>query len=209
MLALLMSSCGMSMINETVSSPIAKIRWSGPFSLERPKLTGGAQPHGLIYAGRTASGGQQQLTGLTNDTTLQGDNFLLLTAYGSLKSAPRAYDLREVKSQLGGIPFPFESLTDETLRRGEDSFGVYFFKEFRSGGAANCVLAFRRLGLDTRVLPDGTALMEVVLRNCTNGSPEEALDPIRPKNLALAGVRAPDGKRDRPRAKGPRPAPAP
>lgn len=145
-----------------------------------------AQPSGLVLTQRRAPRSRQQIIGLANETTLRGDNFMLLVAYGSPAHVPRSFRLETVLETAGGVPYPFEELTDSDLNRQRDSLGTFFWKEFDTRTGVACVLAIRRLDYETRMLPANTAAMEVVLRNCVPGSAREALAPMRPDRLAVA-----------------------
>lgn len=141
-------------------------------------------PGALVMVQRSGSGEGVQLIGLDNMTTLQGDNFMWLRAYDGPVNA--RFDLDGMVARVGGVPRPFTSLDNRNLRNATDSLGTYFWQEWRSGGATNCVIAFRRLKSGARTLPKGTRALEVFLRNCVEGSMEQALIPIRNDRVGLS-----------------------
>ena len=139
-----------------------------------------AAPGALVMAQRTVGGDGEQIIGLANDTTLEGDNFLWLRARsGRGRAIGNSLDMADLVTQAGGVPSPFRTLDNSNLRTGSDSLGPFFWQEYRSGAQTNCVLAVRRLNSGALSLPTGTRVLEVMLRNCVNGSIEEALSPIR------------------------------
>lgn len=167
-----------------------------------------AQSSALVLIQRpVAPTTREQIVGLANETTLAGDNFLLLVAYGSPATVPRDYTLAGTLERAGGVPFPFVSISDSELRRRADSLGTYFWKEFDTRTGVACVLAIRRLDFDSRMLPANTAAMEVVLRNCVTGSAEEALAPLRPDQLSVGFASANINGSVRPRVLNPLAAP--
>lgn len=184
-------------------------RASREFFLEPVRNAWAAEAEALVLAQRRLPRAREQLIGLTNDTTLRGDNFILLVAYGSPAHVPRSFTLESVLERVGGVPFPFETLSDAELKRRRDGLGTTLWKEFDTRTGVNCVLALRRLEFDTRILPANTAAMEVVLRNCVTGSTEEALEPVGPDRLAVGIMSASVNGGVRPRVLNPLAAPEP
>lgn len=146
------------------------------------------EPLSLIGLQRELPGESEQIVALSNDTSTRGDNFLLLVARHRNKAAVPTFQLAEFVKRAGGTPHPFGSMTDRDLRSGTDRLGDYFWLEYRSGGATNCVLAIRRVGSDARILPRNSNAMDVMLRNCVAGSIELALEPIRDTHLGSVSV---------------------
>lgn len=144
-----------------------------------------AQAGTAVLLRRVLPGERQQLIGLVNDTAVRGDNFLLLVAYGAPNSIPPGPKLETVLERVGGVPYPFENLSDSDLYQKRDALGPYFWKEFMAE-QTRCVLAVRRLDFDSRIIPAGSSAMEVVLRNCVDGTFEEAIAPLQPQRLAFA-----------------------
>jgi len=159
------------------------------YSLGRLNQTWTATPQALLMIQRTGAGEGTQIVALENNTTLEGDNFLWLRAHGG-RPAGR-FDLDGIVTRAGGVPAPFRSLDNRNLRTGNDSLGPYFWQEWRSGAATNCVLALRRLDSGTRSLPSGTRSLEVFLRNCVDGPIEQALAPILDAQIRLGTASGP------------------
>ncbi len=150
---------------------------------------GWAAPQGAMVAIQRSLGSEaEQIIGLVNETTIEGDNFLWLRARVPDGRNPGRFSLADFMSRTEGVPVPFARVSDENLRRGSDTLGTYFYLEWRSGGSTNCVLAFRRIAGAERILPRGTNVLEVMLRNCVLGSIEEALLPIQDRQIGVAAV---------------------
>lgn len=144
-----------------------------------------AQPGVVLVMQRTTTAGRQQVIGLANDTASEGDNYLALIAYGANDAVPKRFDLQTALGRINGVPKPFGTLSDSDLLQRRDALGTYLVAERSVGGGATCVLAIRRLGVASRMLPPGTAAMEVILRNCATGSAATAMAPFRPERLAI------------------------
>ncbi|RRH78166.1 hypothetical protein EG244_01585 [Falsigemmobacter faecalis] len=121
--------------------------------------------------------GYEQRISLANPTLLPGDNLLILRARDNIVPEARLV-FEEFTRWTGGLPVPFEGLTSGELMRGEDELGAYFYAEYRSGADTVCVFGIRRLNGSQRQIPANGDVMDVQLRNCLRGSPEEALAPI-------------------------------
>ncbi len=144
-------------------------------------------PGALMLVQRTVDGDAEQFIGLPNDTTLAGDNFMWLRANsGRNGHITERLDLNKMVARVGAVPPPFRTLDNNNLRSSEDSLGPFFWQEYRTGAQTNCVLAIRRLKSGALALPTGTRMLEVMLRNCVNGSIEEALNPIRDTQISRA-----------------------
>ncbi|MDT8856604.1 hypothetical protein RNZ50_16560 [Paracoccaceae bacterium Fryx2] len=149
-----------------------------PFSQIRVGSIWTTEPLALIGIQRGLPGQTEQIVGLANDTTLRGDNFLLMLARVTDGQDVPAFRLEEFVKRAGGSPSPFGTVSDSNLQSGSDSLGPYVWLEYRSGAQTNCVLALRRLGVGSRMLPARANVMDVMLRNCVLGSIEEALAPM-------------------------------
>ena len=156
-----------------------------------------AAPRGALIAIQRSLGvEQEQIIGLVNDTTIDGDNFLWLRARVPDGRAAGRFNLNDFLSRTEGVPVPFSAVSDQDLRQGTDTLGTYFYLEYRTGGQTNCVLAFRRIDGASRLLPRGTNVLEVMLRNCVQGSIDVALAPITDRQIgvgAVAGVQTAAG----------------
>ncbi|MGO4908475.1 hypothetical protein ACEN2J_09105 [Pseudorhodobacter sp. W20_MBD10_FR17] len=139
-----------------------------------------AEPPGsMVMLQRTANGDYEQLVGLENRTTLKGDNFLWLNANnGSTGQVSKGLDLKKLFERFGDIPSPFTKIDSGSLRSGNDGQGAYAWQEYVAGPNTTCVFAVRRLGSGARSVPSGTRVLDLVLRNCVNGTASDALAPI-------------------------------
>lgn len=148
-----------------------------------------ALPQGrIISLERNLSPEYEQKIGLRNDTTLPGDNFLWLRARVPSGYPAGQFRLVDFMERAGEVPSPFQTISDNDLRTGYDALGTYFYLIHRTGGETNCVLAFRRIESGLRVMPRGTSVMEVLLRNCVRGAPEQALGPITAAQIGFPGT---------------------
>ncbi len=143
---------------------------------------------GLVAIDRQLGPESEQVVGLANNTTLPGDNFLKIRARGTSGNNPGRFRLDDFTKRFGEVPAPFSKLSDSDLRTGTDSLGPFFWLEHRVGTQTNCVLAIRRIDGSRRILPPGTTVLEVMLRNCVRGSVEEALNPIRDSQIGVGAV---------------------
>lgn len=139
-----------------------------------------AEPPGaMIMLQRNADNDYEQLVGLENRTTLKGDNFLWLNANdGRSGQVSKGLDLKRLIARFGDIPAPFSRVDSNSLSSGSDGLGGYFWQEYNAGPSTTCVFAMRRLGTGARSMPAGTRVLDLVLRNCVNGSATDALAPI-------------------------------
>lgn len=143
-------------------------------------------PAGAIIALQRQMGPEaEQVIGLPNDTTLQGDNLIWLRARVPEGYRVGTFRLDDLLSRFGRPTYPFERISDNDLRTGQDSMGTYFYHVWRSGAATNCVFAFRRIEGNRRLMPQRTTSLEVVLRNCVDADPNVALLPILDRQLAV------------------------
>lgn len=157
------------------------------FTMGRVDRSWMVAPNAVVLMQRSSRSATEQMIGLENATTLPGDNFLWLNAVAGRGAFPGGkLRLEQVIERAGGVPSPFTALNNQNLRSGSDSLGPYFWQEYRSGAQTNCVLAVRQLKGGARSLPSGTRELEVLLRNCVNGSIEEALLPIRDTRVSRA-----------------------
>ena len=144
------------------------------------------EPLALVGMERDLGSEDEQVLGLVNDTTLKGDNFLLFLAGAQDGTDQPAFRLDTFVTRAGGAPSPFAGISDRDLRSGSDIMGSYFWLEYRSGSQTNCVLAIRRLGVGSRILPGRANTMDVMLRNCVLGSIDLALAPILADRIGSA-----------------------
>lgn len=128
--------------------------------------------------------GVEQRISLRNSTTIAGDNMMILRSRKNDSGAGRLR-YEEFMRRIGGAPAPFGDLAAGELLSGEDSMGPYFWTERRYGSSTLCVLAIRRVSMAVRELPGRADAMDVMLRNCVQGSLEEALIPAMDHSLSV------------------------
>lgn len=135
----------------------------------------------------------EQKIGLVNNTTVPGDNMILLrTRTGSAGLGRLRFE--DLVARFGGLPQPFTNLSSGDLLQAEDEAGSYFWAGQMVGGSTNCILGIRRLDSGMRQLPGGAGIMDIIVRNCVNGSQQDALAPLLAASTGVsAAVRAPDG----------------
>lgn len=137
-----------------------------------------ANPPGMtLVMQRGLLGGVEQRIGLQNTVPVAGDNVLILRTRSGHLAAAR-FRFEEFMTRIGGAPAPFEAIDAGDLNTGEDSLGTYFWAQEPVGSNVTCVFAIRRLTGAERGLPQGARVMDVMLRNCTTGTEQEALAPI-------------------------------
>tara|TARA_R110000868_G_scaffold221493_1_gene473097 strand:+ start:21971 stop:22546 length:576 start_codon:yes stop_codon:yes gene_type:complete len=150
-----------------------------------------APGNAMIMINRKLGQEEEQLIGLRNDTTLEGDNFMWLRTKGANGFGTGRFQLENLVKDFGEVPSPFTSVSNQNLQNGQDQLGPYFWKEYRTGTQTICVLAFRRLSGGARVLPGRASNMEVLMRNCVYGTVEEALSPIRDGQIGFGVITTP------------------
>ncbi len=156
-------------------------------------------PDGVLTLERAVGPDREQRVALRNESTLPGDNWLLLRARtrGGVNAPLRS---NEFVTRTGGIPTPFTSLREGNLNSATDALGSYHWAEERVGADTVCILALRRIGEAERIMPSGANVMDVMMRNCVVGTREEALAPITAERLAYfprsAGGAAPSENRN-------------
>jgi len=143
---------------------------------------------GLTAIARKLGPDSQQIIGLVNDTTLSGDNFLWQRARAGQSSG--RFELKEFSEGLEYIPSPFSKISENNLQSTADSLGPIFWQEYAAGAQTNCVLAFRRIEANRRLMPHGTHVLDVMLRNCVQGSVAQALNPIRDTQISAVAISA-------------------
>ena len=121
---------------------------------------------------------REQRIALQNFTTVPGDNVLLLQAFYIPGKEPGRFSYEQFLGRIGGLPEPFQATKSGDLQSGQDELGPYFWNEVRYGDSTVCVLGLRHLNVGIRQLPANTNALDVMLRNCVNGTVEDALMPI-------------------------------
>ncbi|PWE28715.1 hypothetical protein C4N9_12100 [Pararhodobacter marinus] len=145
-------------------------------------------PQALVVLERNLGVAVEQRIVLPNNTAVRGDNVLLVRAQTQRSAELTRLDFDEIATRFGGLPTPFERLTESSLRSGSDSLGSYVYATESAGPSTVCVLVLRRIGVGARPLPSGTQALDVVMRNCVNGSVDEALSPMSDRALAVGGA---------------------
>jgi hypothetical protein len=119
----------------------------------------------------------EQRIGLVNRTAVPGDNLMILRSRDRFGQIGRLrFD--EFMKRIGEVPAPFADVKSGDLRTGSDALGTYFWAEQRMGANTLCILGLRRLGAGGRQLPGDADALDVLVRNCVNGTTEEALAPL-------------------------------
>lgn len=149
-------------------------------------------PDALILVERNLGSSVEQQLSLPNDTTVRGDNVLMVRARSGRETNITLLQLNEVLERMGGVPTPFDGLRESDLNSGTDSLGSFVFAERRIGADTICVLGLRRLTHASRPLPRGADAIDVMLRNCVRGSREQALAPMGAERLSMTAVAAID-----------------
>lgn len=147
-------------------------------------------PNALLVMERNLGVAVEQRVTLPNQTSLAGENTILMRAQTSRSSSRSRLLLDDVLAQFGGTPTPFGTITDSSLTARSDQYGDITYAVARPGGDVTCVLAFRRSQIGARAVPSGTSALDLMLRNCVSGSVEDALSPIGPAAFGLGLARA-------------------
>lgn len=145
-------------------------------------------PDATLLFERTLGNAVEQRIILPNQTAVQGDNVIHVRAQTSSSADLSRFNMAEVSARFGGLPAPFERLSEGALTSGNDSLGTYVYARENVGANTVCVLVLRRMGLGARPLPRGTQALDVLMRNCVNGSLEQALAPMSARALAVTGT---------------------
>lgn len=142
-------------------------------------------PEALIMVERNLGSSVEQQLNLPNDTVIAGDNVLHVRARAGRETNIGLLQLQEFLTRMGGVPTPFDRITESDLITASDELGSYVFAERRVGVDTVCILAIRRLQHGSRVLPRGADALDVMLRNCVVGTRAQALEPISARRLAV------------------------
>lgn len=148
-------------------------------------------PPGLRFAmQRGLVNGSEQRLLLENLTAVKGDNLIVLRSRNAFGFAER---LRygDLLRRVGGLPPPFAHMKSGDLTAESDEAGGYLWAEERYGVNTVCVLALRRIDETMRQLPPRVKSIDMMMRNCVNGTAEEALVPIRAAAVDTSPLGAP------------------
>lgn len=148
-------------------------------------------PSGLLTLERDLGHAREQRVALPNQTTMDGDNLMLLRTRKASGRGKGRLKLESFLSDTGGLPAPFQTAKHGQMQIAEDAMGPYFFLSKSMGPGITCVLAIRPISSSARMLPNGANAVDVMLRNCVPGDQAEALVPIQAAALGRAvGVTA-------------------
>lgn len=142
-------------------------------------------PQALLVMERDLGVALEQRITLPNATSLTGENIIQLRAQTSRSSGSTRLQLSEILSQFGGAPSPFTAVNESSLSSSTDQYGDVTYTSMRPGGDVTCVLAFRRSQIGARALPRGSSALDLMMRNCVNGSVQDALAPLGPQAFTL------------------------
>jgi hypothetical protein len=141
-------------------------------------------PGSRLLLERRAAGLVEQRLTLPNPTSLRGENLLHLRTV-TRASRAATFDRDATLAFIDGVPTPFTAGDIEAIQSRSDTAGVLNWAEWTNGAGITCVLALRRLEIGARVLPAGARAIDLVMRNCIHGGPEEALAPVGPQIVAF------------------------
>lgn len=158
------------------------------YSIVQPTRAMVSAPQALIVFERNLGGALEQRVILPNDTAVRGDNVIHIRAQTSASAELDRFNFSEVATRFGGLPAPFESLSEGALTSGSDALGTYVYASESIGTNTVCVLVLRRMGLGARPLPRGTQALDVVMRNCVVGTVEQALAPMSERSMSVTGT---------------------
>lgn len=152
-------------------------------------------PDGLLTLERDIGAGKEQRIALRNDTAIRGDNIVIMRSRkpGLLRAG--RFDLQGFLDQVGGVPYPFETLSNRNMQTATDDMGSYFYAQKSMGPDVTCVLAIRSLGSDSRLLPNSADAVDIMLRNCTTKGRGAAIAPIQAARLGRVPGVTPEQER--------------
>ena len=148
-------------------------------------------PAALLVLERDLGSAVEQRITLPNETSLAGENKILLRAQTSGSASPNRLIKTELMTRFGGAPAPFSATSGQQFMTVEDRYGAYVYTTRQMGNGVTCVLALRRVQTGARPLPQGSTALDIMLRNCVQGSAEQALAPIGAAAFGLGA--APSG----------------
>lgn len=141
---------------------------------------------------RNLGNGLEQRISLSNDASVPGDNLVLLRTRNGVSGFGRLR-FETLMASFGGLPQPFARLKSGDLVEGNDGVGSYLWAT-ETLGNATCVLGMRRLNSGMRQLPGNGGVMDLVLRNCVQGTQQDALAPLLADSIGVAPIaRDPQG----------------
>lgn len=175
-LCVLALSCCKFEIPDLTKSP-EQVAEATPYTVVTAQQAWVSAPGALVVIERRLPNSAEQRIGLENKTLVPGDNFLFLRTHG-LIGLPGPFRFDDFTAMAGGLPVPFTTMKSGDLQTAQDAAGTYFWADSRSGVNTVCVFAVRRLDAATRQMPDSSGSMDILLRNCVDGTNQQALRPI-------------------------------
>lgn len=142
-------------------------------------------PHALLVLERDLGSAIEQRITLPNATSLPGENKIRLRVQSGRSASTTRLSLTEIMARFGGVPAPFTNLSEGDLMVSEDRYGSYVYATRRISERMVCVLAVRRVEAGARPLPSGSTALDLMLRNCVDGSVQDALMPIGDRAFGL------------------------
>ena len=158
------------------------------FTVVQPSRAMVNAPDALLVFERNLNGAIEQKIILPNATAVRGDNLLHIRAQTGRSAELTRFDFDEMRARFGGLPPPFERVSASGLNTGTDALGSYVYATESVGASTLCVLVLRRMGVGARPLPRGTQALDVMMRNCVNGSLEQALEPMSGRAFGVGGA---------------------
>ena len=158
------------------------------FTIVQPSRAMVNAPEALLVFERNLNGAIEQRIILPNATAVRGDNLLHIRAQTGRSAELTRFDFDEMRARFGGLPPPFERVSASGLNTGSDALGSYVYATESVGAGTLCVLVLRRMGVGARPLPRGTQALDVMMRNCVNGSLEQAMEPMGGRAFGVGGA---------------------
>ncbi|SPJ23570.1 hypothetical protein [Palleronia abyssalis] len=149
-------------------------------------------PTGLVTLERDLGGVREQRVALPNDTTVPGDNFILMRTRASAGLGGNRLKLEPFLHAAGGLAAPFTDVSAGQFQGDEDALGPYFYVNRTAGPNVSCVLAVRPIDGAASLLPRGASAVDVLMRNCVTGDASAALAPIEAQALGRSVGRGAD-----------------
>jgi len=176
------------LMNQTRNPGMETLENTVEYTIVQPTRAMVSAPQALMVFERNLGGALEQRVILPNETAVSGDNVIHIRAQTTASTELGRFNFAEISARFGGMPAPFERLTEGSLTSGNDALGTFVYARESVGTNTTCVLVLRRMGLGARPLPRGTQALDVVMRNCAIGTVEQALAPMSARALAVTGT---------------------
>ena len=182
--ALVLAGCNSEPLR--LPTPLVKTEESNQFRSVPLNAAWVNLPSAMVVIERGLRDSMEQRISLPNTTTVLGDNSVLLRARRPAGSDVGRFNYSEFMKRVGTVPAPFGAMTAGDLMSDEDEIGPYFWAEDRIGGSTICVLALRRMTSGMRQLPQNYTVLDMMMRNCVDGTLEDALAPILASHVGFS-----------------------